>query len=103
MSASTPRPGAEGLQDSRGQGAKLLGKNFGTEESGDGSLHTLLEGSRAAGWDKPRMGSTGCEGQAQLSPLLHRLLLRQTGENPNALFQRPCFQPACACRARASW
>lgn len=95
--------GAGGFEDGRGQAAKLLGENFGTEENRD--VSSYLPGGQPGcgmGRDKPRTGSTGCEGQSQLSPLLQRLLLLQTGESPNVLFQRPCFQPACACQARAS-
>lgn len=43
----------------RGQGAKLLGKNFGREESGDVSLHPFPEGSRAAGREGTNLGRDG--------------------------------------------
>lgn len=52
-SGACPVAGGRRLQ---GQGAKLLGKNFGTEESGDVSLHPFLEGSQAAGWDGTNLG-----------------------------------------------
>lgn len=56
MSASTLRLGAGGFEDGRGQGAKLLGKNSRTDGSGGLSLHTVLEGSWAAGWDGTNLG-----------------------------------------------